>query len=169
MLNSLTKEKTKEIIEKAAKLLKPFAKNISYTNDTLEIQTKGLPMLVTADPYPLRISLLNMREYLLEEAEEERSYFEDDIDNKKWCDANDKLYDLKEALDEIIPDECLTVTASDKSGEYVIKFHSAGLTKDEIKGIMDKYRNDDNAVYEFTDELYDFGCEPTKQKVDMAF
>lgn len=168
MLNNLTKEETKEIIEKAAKLLKPFAKNISYTNDTLEIQTKGLPMCVTADPYPLRISLLNMREYLLEEAEEERSYFEDDIDNKKWCDANDKLYDLKEALDEIIPDECLTVTASDRNGEYIIKLHSAGLTKDEIKGIMDKYRGDDNAVYEFTDELYDFGCEPTEQKIDIA-
>lgn len=169
MKNRLSKEETKEIIEKAAKLLSPFAK-ITHTDDMMEVKTFGISHRVHGyGHHHLREELMRMRIYLIEEAEDMRREHEDDIDSTEWCKADDYLHDITRVLDEIIPDEAMTVTASDCNGAYIIEFHQAGLSKDDIREIMEECREvHPDAVYWFDEALYRLGCEPEYRKVTMA-
>lgn len=163
----MTYDEISAMAERAVKVLAPFAKCewddgvLHFTSDTISIPIQAVN---------LRKTLIGIRDEMLDDAEDERDLYRDDIGPGRWLEADKKISALAEAWDTVIGEDVKrTFEARSAEKMVAITLHTAGLPVERIKEIW-KYGRDyldfEDAVEWFYKKMQDGFCRPYLLKID---
>ena len=163
----LTYEEISAMAERAVKVLAPFAK-CKWDDGVLHFTSDTISMPIPA--VDLRKTLIGIRDEMLDDAEDERDAYSDDIGPARWLEADKKISALAEAWDTVIGEDTKR-TFEARNGEKMvaITLHTAGLSVERIKEIWRDCRNYldfEEAVEWFYGKMQNGYCRPHLIKID---